>query len=336
MSHAGHDDAGLDFGHASHSVSPSELSSPDHLHAEDELSPAPFGLDAAAHSAATTAPEQSAHLGASEEIGNPNQYQHYWFFQQHNGYCVPSSVTQVIEAQTGVSLHGYNLVEQEAHRLGIPTGAHGLTLDQARELLNGFDIPSHVVQEPSAEAGVSQLAHYLEQGKNVILSVDASTIWYHSPTTDNPTGGPNHALVVTAINAQTGTVTLSDPGNPHGNEEQVPLNTFLEAWQASHYQMLVTDDQVGGADQHAATTAVVNMEGGGLPGEGIAAGIAHGFEHAAGFVLLPIVVGLGVAGGAAVISELQSPGKPGQPGQPGRPGQPGARPHGGGPRTALA
>jgi hypothetical protein len=316
--HAGHDDAGLDFGQNAHDPG-HDLSQPDlslaadhaygdHLHAGDDLSSAYLAPPLAGHPVVADAPDRAGRLGASDEIGNPAEYQHYWFFQQHNGYCVPSSVTQVIEAQTGISMHGYNLVEQEAHHLGVPTGAQGLTLEQARELLNGFDIPSHVVQEPSAEAGVTQLAHDLEQGKNVILSVNASPIWYGSATADNPSGQADHALVVTAINTETGTVTLSDPGSPTGNEEHVPLSTFIEAWGASHYQMLVTDDHVGGADHSAATADVDHLDGG---SPGIGTGIAHGLEFAAGFVILPIVLVVGLAG-AAVYAAEKADGRPGQ------------------------
>ena len=73
-------------------------------------------------------------------------------------------------------------------------------------------------------------------------------------------GAADHALVVSGINSETGVVTLSDPGTPSGNEEQVPLSVFMDAWSASNYQMLVTDDAVGGADHAAATAVVQGME----------------------------------------------------------------------------
>lgn len=145
---------------------------------------------------------------------NPNEYDHYWFFQEHNGYCVPSSVTQVIEAQTGIDLHSYSLVEQEAARLGLPTGEQGLILQQAQELLQGFNIPAQIHTCPLGGPAVQQLEQYLAEGDKVILAVNASPIWYGSETAGNPIGEPDHAVVVTAINAQTGMVTLSDPGTP--------------------------------------------------------------------------------------------------------------------------
>jgi hypothetical protein len=219
---------------------------------------------------------------APGEIGNPDEYQQDWFFQEQNGFCVPSSLTEVIAAQSGVPLHSYTLVEQEAARLGLP--ATGLTLPQAQELLAGFDVPSHIVYGENSQTAIGELSGYLSQGRNVVLAVNASPIWYGSATADNPSGQADHALVVSAINPVTGAVTLSDPGTPDGNEEQVPMSTFLRAWSASDYGMLVTDDPVGGAGQSAAAAAV----GHDLSAGGTSA--AHTVAHAAeaGFVVLPI------------------------------------------------
>ncbi len=117
------------------------------------------------------------------EIGDPSQYAHDWFFQEHNGYCVPASITQVIEAQTGISLHSYNLVEQEASHLGLPGTA--MTMPEAQTLLHSFDIPSHVVEGGTPQEAATQLAQYLHQGRDIILAVNASPIWYGSDTADN-------------------------------------------------------------------------------------------------------------------------------------------------------
>jgi hypothetical protein len=219
-------------------------------------------------------------ISPANEIGNPNEYEHYWFFQEHNGYCVPSSVTQVIEAQSGHTIHSYNDVVQEAHALGIPVGAGGMTLQDAKEILAHFDVPSHVETPANPEQAINQLADYLHEGRSVILSVNASPIWYGSATADNPDAAPDHALVVTAINTQTGEVTLSDPGSPTGNEEQVSLSTFMEAWNASGDQMLVTDHaagtedaQVWGTIEHSASTV-------------------DNYAEKAGFVILPIALGV--------------------------------------------
>jgi len=238
------------------------------------------GFDVA-HTHADLAGEQAlGSISAANEIGNPNEYEHYWFFQEHNGYCVPSSITQVIEAQSGHAMHGYDTVVQEAHNLGIPVGADGMTLPQAKEILSHFDVPSHIETPASPQQAITDLANYLHEGRSVILSVNASPIWYGSDTYDNPGGQADHALVVTAINTQTGVVTLSDPGSPTGNEEQVPLSVFMDAWSASHDQMLVSDHAAGTEDGQVWSAT-----------EHVAGTVDNGLEKA-GFVILPIALGV--------------------------------------------
>jgi hypothetical protein len=234
---------------------------------------------------------EHGHAGyaAQPEIGNPDEYQHDWFFQEQNGYCVPSSLTEVISAQSGIPLHDYSLVEQEAARLGLP--ATGLTLPQAQELLDGFGVPSHIDYGENPQNAVDELSGYLSQGRNVVLAVNASPIWYGAADSpDNPDGQADHALVVSAIDPATGTVTLSDPGTPDGNQEQVPLPTFLQAWSASGYGMLVTDDPAGGADHAAVTAAVEHGLAAADAGAGHHHAVGHTVGHAvtAGFVVLPI------------------------------------------------
>lgn len=230
-------------------------------------------------------------VSAASEIGNPSEYEHSWFFQEHNGYCVPSSITQVIEAQTGHTIHSYDDVVREAHALGIPVGDTGMTMPQAQVVLTHFGIPSHVETPASQQQAITDLANYLEHGRSVILSVNASPIWYHSDTIDNPSGHADHALVVSAINTQTGVVTLSDPGTQYGNEEQVPLEVFLDAWHASGDQMLVTDHPAGTETPQAWPPAHSITQTAASAG---AASVisAHSAGERAGFVLLPIALGV--------------------------------------------
>jgi len=283
----------------------------------DDLSAAVISQAAGQHGALgdSGAPGQ---LGLPAEFGDPGEYHSYWFFQGHNETCAPASVTQVIEAQTGINLHGEALVQHELAELHLPSG--NLTLPQAQTVLNHFSIPSELQDYPNnPSAAVAQLEQYLHDGKNVVLSVNASPIWYDSMTAGNDKAAEglpsdewaDHAVVVSGINTQTGMVTLSDTGNPggmdlplvgnhDGNEEQVPLSLFLDAWEGSNYSMLVTDHPDGGEAQHAATEAVYAAGGtpapGGThaPGDGVIPG--HTWSPvpvaAAGCVLLALTLGL--------------------------------------------
>jgi len=241
--------------------------------------------------------------------GNPGEYHADWFFQQSPSGCGPSAITQVIETQTGIHIDNWEMVVQEAHHLGIPLNPDnaktgGLSsLTQAQQILQAFDIPSHVEYPPDEASALHSLEEALGQGRNVIVTAYAQDMW------DSPTqvGYADHAVIVSAINYDTEppTVTLSDSGVPNdfpgtaygqttGNEETIPLSAFLEAWSApgqpgphsESYAMLVTDNPATGTDEQAS-----HIVDGMLYPEHVA-NITPG-HSAAGSVLLPIVVLLG-------------------------------------------
>ena len=88
------------------------------------------------------------------------------------------------------------------------------------------------------------LSNILDDGRAIVVGVNADEIWHGEDTAANPTGRANHALLITGIDETRGLVTLSDPGHPDGNNEVVPLDVFKEAWAAGENQLLVTDQPV--------------------------------------------------------------------------------------------
>lgn len=209
--------------------------------------------------------DHGSYLGAdsaSGTAGNPDEYQNDWFFQGADGLCAPSSITEVLAEHAGVHLPDNHVVESKLSELGFPPTF--LTMEQSQQALQSLGVPCHVQYAP-AGGEQAALEQYLSSGHSVILAVNASPIWYGSETFDNPSGGQDHALVVSAIDPATGEVTLSDPGTPSGNEEHVPWTTFQDAWSASGFQMIVTEDAPGGADQATAANAVSDLSGGSTP-----------------------------------------------------------------------
>jgi LysM repeat protein len=185
-----------------------------------------------------------APLGASESstlgaiYGEPAAASQDWFLQAGNGYCLPASLTQVVSEVSGVDLPDESLIDARLSELGTDPGPNGLPLAAGVPLLQSYGIEAHVEQG----ASLGELANYLNEGRSIILGVNADEIWYgQNDPTDNPSGGANHAVVVTAIDTTDGVVVLSDPGNPDGNEETVPLTAFEEAWAAGDNQLLVVD-----------------------------------------------------------------------------------------------
>ena len=121
----------------------------------------------------------------------------------------------------------------------LPTSTQGVPFDDAERLLDSFGISSH--QEHHVT--LARLEGYLDQGRSVILGVDADPIWHYQDGTSQ--GPAPHAVMITSIDESTGTVTLSDTGNPHGgNEERVPLKVFMYAWGEQGNQLVVTDSVI--------------------------------------------------------------------------------------------
>lgn len=171
--------------------------------------------------------------------GSPESVADDWFLQRDQGYCLPASVTQVLSEVTGQDFSDESVVMAAVEELGLPFDASGMSMGDGVTLLDYFGIDAEI------ESGltVDDLEGFLDQGRSVILGVDAFNIWEGR---DNPVQNPddtaNHALLITGIDAENGYVVLSDPGNPDGNEDVVPLSDFLEAWSDSGNAAIVTTE----------------------------------------------------------------------------------------------
>lgn len=171
--------------------------------------------------------------------GAPESSADEWFEQNGAKYCMPASLTQVLSEASDTPLADESLVLERLAQLGAPDPAvNGLPITMGEPLLESFGIPAHV----EYGATLDDLKGYLDDGRSIILGVNAGYIWdgANDPVT-NPTGQENHALLITAIDQERGVVVLSDPGSSFGNQDTVELSLFLEAWAAGDNQMLVTD-----------------------------------------------------------------------------------------------
>lgn len=192
-------------------------------------------------------PQTGADLQAGHTHGDPSLVSDDWFLQRSSGYCVPASLTEVLSQVTGHRFADESVVADRFAALGKPVTAHGETLTDAVKVLESFGVESHV----SSNANVADLEHYLDDGRAIVVGVNADAIWHGHNTAANPTGRANHALLITGIDEVRGRVILSDPGNPDGNDEVVPLDVFKQAWAAGDNQLLVTDQPI---THHGAAT----------------------------------------------------------------------------------
>ncbi|MFD4427242.1 C39 family peptidase [Rhodococcus sp. NPDC058481] len=176
-------------------------------------------------------------LGDDDGIhGNPVAWTLNWFYQQIDGYCGPSAVAQVVAQYTGATITDPQQLVDRAVELGLMGDpAEGMSLPNIEALLEDQGVPATLT-----ESSLDDLRRRLDGGYGVIAMVDAGEIWRPDQEIgeDNT---PDHVLVVAGIDDTRGVVILSDPGVPSGNQLEIPIDQFEEAWADSGHQMLVTD-----------------------------------------------------------------------------------------------
>lgn len=188
----------------------------------------------------------AAEAGGDDDIhGDPEQASSYWYAQSVNGYCAPAAVAQLVGEWQGQNVGEQEVVARAvAHgRLtttdtdgdGAPDDASGMTSPDAEALLESYGIPA-----TTTHGGPKDLELLLDADRGVIAYVDSDEVWYGTDD-DGSDGGAdaNHAVVVTGIDDEN--VYLSDPGDPEGAVSVVPRETFVDAWDDSGREMLVTD-----------------------------------------------------------------------------------------------
>ncbi|SEB66459.1 C39 family peptidase [Rhodococcus koreensis] len=176
--------------------------------------------------------------GGDGVYGDPVEWSVNWFFQQVDGYCGPSSAAQVIAQYTGVVIDDPQQLVDRALELGLMQDgdpAQGMTLPNLEILLEDQGVPCTV-----QDGTIDDLKTTLEAGHGVIAMVDSGEI--RNP--DQEAGEDDtadHFLIVAGIDDTRGVVILSDPGAPNGNQLEVPIDQFEDAWADSGHKMLVAD-----------------------------------------------------------------------------------------------
>ncbi|MDF2896852.1 MAG: hypothetical protein K0Q46_3638 [Rhodococcus erythropolis] len=170
--------------------------------------------------------------------GTPTAWTADWFYQEVDGYCGPSSVAQIVSEYTGLDISDPQQLVDRALALGLfPNGdpSQGMTSKSMEILMEDQGVPCHL-----ETSSISDLEEKLSDGYGVVAMVDSGEIWYPGEeTVEDDT--PDHALVVAGIDTERGVVILSDPGHPDGNQLEVPIDRFEDAWSDSGHEMLVAD-----------------------------------------------------------------------------------------------
>lgn len=183
--------------------------------------------------------------GASEEFSE------HWFTQAVNGTCVPSSVAQIVAEYTGITFTDESVFVQYAAEQGFFANGDisaGMTAQAGAAILEAAGIPAEVDY-----GSIGELSALLDEGYGVMLAVDSGNYWTPDQELfDEMTGrdaGADHCVVVTEIDEHAGVVYLSDTGLEGGNQLQVPIERFEEAWAESNNQMIHCDSPSPNIDQ---------------------------------------------------------------------------------------
>ncbi|MGU3502862.1 hypothetical protein [Mycobacterium sp. C31M] len=153
----------------------------------------------------------------------------------------------------------------------VDEGTNGLTTADTAQLLRvlGFDVETYRMDEYGDEAGygigqdaLGQLKESLLDGKGTITMISAGSMWSALGYGDGSTMvNPNHAISVIGIDLKAPSpldprdyvavvyVNDSGLGEPSGQGMAVPLATFMWAWAASGYELIVADNPVPAQQQ---------------------------------------------------------------------------------------
>jgi hypothetical protein len=241
--------------------SPVDPAHPDVDQADPEVDPTDPGTD----------PDYPNVVVDGQIIGDPSGDSKYWFEQAANGFCLPASITQIVSEYTGVTYPDETAFVDWANSEHLfvvgPDGVPGVPFADGVKLLEKAGVPA------TLEVGdLNSLAEDLAEGRGVVLFIDSGEVWKGETTEDN---APDHAVVVTGIDSSRGTVILSDPGSPTGDQEEVPIETFMDAWADSQYSMIVCDQPA---------PALAGTPDGGDPA------VAGALANPTGWVLLPVTL----------------------------------------------
>ncbi|MCC8104178.1 MAG: hypothetical protein LIP11_18630 [Clostridiales bacterium] len=169
--------------------------------------------------------------------GDPGASMEYWEFQGNTNRCSVYSQKFMIEELTGQEIDIKDIVAVAAEN-GWYSERGGTSLENMNKLLEYYGVANEISQGNTIE----DIRQCLEHGGLVEVAIDSDEIWYgENDDIFVPGDGPNHAVEVTGIDRSdpdNPVVILNDSGNPRGCGVEIPLDTFLDAWEDSEYQMV--------------------------------------------------------------------------------------------------
>lgn len=170
-------------------------------------------------------------------IGEPEDAMDLWEFQGDTNRCAIYSQKFVIEEYTGQEVDIEELVDV-AEDNGWFTESGGTPIVYMDKLLDHYGVPN----ETSSGNDINDIIEGLDEGHKIIVAVDADEYWFgENDNLYTPGDGVNHAVEVIGFDnsdPENPVVILNDSGNPDGCGCEVPLETFVDAWEDGDCYMI--------------------------------------------------------------------------------------------------
>lgn len=171
------------------------------------------------------------------------------YIQQPDDHSCALRSQQIVLRDFGIDIP-FDKLEQLAKEYGVYTDEGTFTYDIGK-VLQIAGVGVHQVEGST----MMDLTNELALGHRVIVSVDASELWYNDTTTDKLKNwfndaignqGGNHALIVAGVQVNPDDpndvqVVLTDPGAGDLRVEY-PIDQFMDAWKDSNCFMAATDN----------------------------------------------------------------------------------------------
>lgn len=171
----------------------------------------------------------------SDDIYDAGEAMEVWEFQGDTNRCAQFSQMFVIEEFTGMDLDPNSFCELSEMNGWFDENG-GTTMENMNKMLDLFDINNEMSQNNSFE----DLLNCLENDGRAIVALDSGEYWNGEGFWSDifSPNGADHAVEVIGYNPDTECVILNDSGSPNGCGEEIPLDTFMDAWEDSDNLMI--------------------------------------------------------------------------------------------------
>lgn len=169
------------------------------------------------------------------DIYNSGESMEHWEYQGNTERCAQFSQLFVIEEFTGVELDPDSFC-QYSEMNGWFDESRGTAPENINKMLDAFGIKNELSEGNS----INDLLECLENNGRALVALDSGEYWNGEGEWEDifDPNGADHVVEVIGYNHETESVILNDSGSAEGCGEEVPVKTFVDAWNDSNNLMV--------------------------------------------------------------------------------------------------